>query len=112
MRASDVPFNGDLGNAHILRDFCVGVTGSMRKIDLSRPPAHGIQSSCELIQALLAIQNSIRSRAWGYQGILSIGVVDLNFPAHYRTIATIAIDRQIAYGVSQKCLLIHYYVVL
>jgi hypothetical protein len=83
MRASNMPFNGNLGDAHIVGDFGVGVTGSVRKIDLSRPPAHGVQNGREFTQALLAIQNSIRSRTWGYQGVLSIDVLDLHFSAHY-----------------------------
>jgi len=112
MCASNMRFNSNLGEAHIVGDFGVGVTGSVRKIDLSRPPAHGVQNARELIRTLLAIQNLIRSGACGYQRVLPINVVDLNFPAHHRTIATMVIDRQAAYGVSQKCFLINDYVVL
>jgi hypothetical protein len=55
MRTSNLPLNSNLGDAHIVGDFGVGVSGSVCKIDVSRPPADGVQYGCELIQALLAI---------------------------------------------------------
>jgi hypothetical protein len=83
MRASNMPFNSNLGDAHIVGDFGVGVTGLVRKIDFSRSAAYGVQNGREMIQTLLAIEDLIRSRAWGDQRVLSIDVVDLHFPADY-----------------------------
>jgi hypothetical protein len=40
MRAGNMPFNSHLGDPHIVGDFGVGVTGSVRKIDLPRPPTY------------------------------------------------------------------------
>jgi hypothetical protein len=54
MRTSNVPLNGNLGDAHIVDNFGAAVSGSVCKIDLSRPPADGVQYGCELMQALLA----------------------------------------------------------
>lgn len=83
MRANNMPFNSHLGDAHIVGDFGVSVTRLVRKIDLSRPPAYGVQHGRQLIQTLLAIEDLIRSRAWGNQRVLSVDVVDPHFPAHY-----------------------------
>jgi hypothetical protein len=69
MCASNMPFNGDFGDSHIVGDFGVGVTGSVRKVDLSRPPAYGVQNGRKLIQTLLAIEDLIRSRTWGDQRV-------------------------------------------
>jgi hypothetical protein len=41
MRASNMPFDGNLGDGHIGGDLRVAVTESVRKVDLSRPPADG-----------------------------------------------------------------------
>jgi hypothetical protein len=54
MRTSNVPLNSNFGDAHIVGDFGVEVFESVCKIDLSRPPADGVQYGCELIQAPLA----------------------------------------------------------
>ena len=80
MRTSNVPLNSNFGDAHIVGDFGVEVFESVCKIDLSRPPADGVQYGCELIQALSAIEDLIRSRALGYQRVLSIDFVELHFP--------------------------------
>jgi hypothetical protein len=53
MRTSNVPLNSNFGDAHIVGDFGVEVFESVCKIDLSRPPADGVQYGCELIQAPL-----------------------------------------------------------
>jgi len=65
-RARNMPFDSNLCDAHIVGDFGAGMAGSARKIDLSRPPAYGVQYGRKLIQTLLAIEDLIRGRAWGY----------------------------------------------
>jgi hypothetical protein len=49
MCASNMPLNCNLGDAHIVGDFGVGVTGSVGKIDLSRSQVYGVQWGGELI---------------------------------------------------------------
>jgi hypothetical protein len=61
MRTSNVPLNSNLRDAHIVGDFGGGVSGSVCKIDLLRPSADDVQYGCELIQALLAIEDLILS---------------------------------------------------
>ena len=78
-RPSDVSFDSNLSDSHILSDFGVGVTRSVGKIDLSRARIHRVQKSIELIQALLVIENLIWSWTWGYQGVPSVNVLDLHF---------------------------------
>jgi hypothetical protein len=72
---SDVPFNRNAGDRHIGGDFGAGIAGSARKINLSCPPAYSVQYGRKLIQTLLAIEDLFRSRAWGYQRVLSLDVV-------------------------------------
>jgi hypothetical protein len=59
-----MPFDSNLGDAHIISDFGVGVTGSVRKVDLSGPPAEGVQKDHELPQTLLAIEDVDFSILW------------------------------------------------
>jgi hypothetical protein len=59
------------------------LSGSVCKIGHSRAPADGVQYGCELIQALLAIEDLIRSLALGYQRVLSIDFVERHHPALY-----------------------------
>jgi hypothetical protein len=73
------PFNSRLGDAHVVGDFGVGVTGLMRKIDLSSPRVARVQKRSDLIQTLLAIDNWIWSRTRGYEGTVSINLVDRYF---------------------------------
>ena len=63
-----VPPYRNLGDAHIVGYFGVGVAWSVRKIDLSRSRVHPIQQSSEAIQTLLVLENLIRSRTRGHQG--------------------------------------------
>jgi hypothetical protein len=102
----DVPFDGNRGNAHVIGDLGVSVTRSVRQIDLSRPRVHRVQTGCEPIQSLSVIENLIWSRTGGYQRALSVDVLDRHFAAQPQAIMAIVIDRQIAYGTPEKCLLI------
>jgi hypothetical protein len=83
MRASNMPFNSNLGDAHVASDLGASVAGSAGKEDSPRPRVHRVQQGGELIQTLLAIEDLIRSRALGYQRVLSIDVVELHFAALY-----------------------------
>ena len=67
MRTSDVPSYSNLGDVHIVGDFGIGVARSVRKIDLSRSRIRRVQQSSEAVQALLVLDNLIRSRTRGHQ---------------------------------------------
>ena len=76
---SDVPFDGDLCDVHVIGNLGVTVTRSVRQIDLSSTLVHSVQMGYEPIQSLLVIENLIWSRTGGYQRTLSVNVLDRYF---------------------------------